>query len=212
MKRSIPVFLLQVAAALWLVSVAVQAKPISTTQLMAPNSLPDMTLGKTTAPVTIVEYSSMTCPHCADFERAVFATIKTQYIDAGKVYFVFREFPLDQLAFAAAIAARCAPKDKFFPIVDALFQNQDSWAFVNNPAPALVSQLVPFGFTEQKFDACLRNEEIAKGINDLAETAQKEFGVDGTPTFFINGEMHKGEMDIAKMEAILDLLIANGKK
>ncbi len=188
------------------------AAPISVMKLMAPGPLPDMALGQPTAPVTIVEYASMTCPHCGRSFRETFSTLKTKYIDTGKVYFVFREFPLDQLAFAASMAARCAPKDKFFPIIDALFQQQDSWAYVNQPEPALVAQLKPFGFDQASFAACLKKTDIADGINTIATTAQKEFGVDGTPTFFINGEKHVGEMNVAEMEAILDPLIAKAKK
>ena len=184
------------------------AAPISIMKLMAPTSLPDMTLGKPTAPVTVVEYASMTCPHCANFDKTVFDTLKTDYIDTGKVYYVFREYPLDDLAFAASIAARCAPKDKFFPIVNALFRNQDAWAFVKNPEPALVDQLKPFGFTQDSFAACLKKTDIADGINAIAQRASKEFGVDGTPTFFINGEKYVGEMDVAAMKAILDPLLA----
>ena len=187
------------------------AAPISVMKLMAPGPLPDMALGKPTAPVTVVEYASMTCPHCGRSFRETFSTLKTKYIDTGKVYFVFREFPLDQLAFAASMAARCAPKDKFFPIIDALFQQQDSWAYVNKPEPALVAALKPFGFDQTSFAACLKKTNIADGINKIAETANKEFGVNATPTFFINGVKHVGELNVAEMEAILDPLIAKAK-
>ncbi len=207
MRRMLTALLCLVAAS-WAAAAPAQAAPISIMKLMAPGPLPDMTLGKPTAPVTIIEYASMTCPHCGRFYRTVFDTLKTQYIDTGKVYFVFREFPLDDLAFAAAMAARCAPADKFFPIIDTLFRQQDNWAYVNQPEPALVSELQPYGFTQASFAACLKKSDIANGINDIAQTAQNEFGVDATPTFFINGEKHVGEMDVAAMEAILNPLLA----
>lgn len=207
MHRLFPAFACLLVAA-WALAAPVQAAPISIMRLMAPTALPDMTLGQPTAPVTIVEYASMTCPHCANFDKTVFETLKTDYIDTGKVYYVFREFPLDELAFAASMAARCAPKDEFFPVVNALFHAQDAWAFVKQPEPALVAELEPFGFTQDSFAACLKKTDIAEGISEIATRASKEFGVDGTPAFFINGEKHAGEMDVAEMKAILDPLLA----
>ena len=206
MRKLLPAFLCLVAVAC-AAALPVEAAPISIMRLMAPTALPDMTLGQPTAPVTVVEYSSMTCSHCGNFDKTVFDTLKTDYIDTGKVYFVFREYPLDDLAFAAAIAARCAPKDKFFAIIDALFRTQNDWAFVKNPGPALVAELAPFGFTQDSFAACLKKSDIASGISEIAQRASKEFGVDGTPTFFINGEAHVGEMDVAAMKALLDPLL-----
>jgi protein-disulfide isomerase len=206
MRKLLPAFLCLVAAA-FAAAIPVQAAPISIMRLMAPTALADMTLGQPTAPVTVVEYASMTCPHCGNFDKTTFDTLKTDYIDTGKVYYVFREYPLDDLAFAASIAARCAPKDKFFPIIDTLFRTQNDWAFVKDPEPALVAELKPFGFTQDSFAACLKKTDISNGINEIAQRASKEFGVDGTPTFFINGEKHVGEMDVAAMKAILDPLL-----
>ncbi len=210
MRRLLPTFVCLVVAA-WAAAAPVQAAPISIMRLMAPTALPDMALGKPTAPVTIVEYASMTCPHCGNFDKTVFDTLKTDYVDTGKVYYVFREYPLDDLAFAASMAARCAPPDKFFPIIDTLFRTQNDWAYVKDPEPALVAELTPFGFTKATFEACLKKTDIANGINEIAKRAQTEFSVDGTPTFFINGEKHVGEMDVAAMKAILDPLLANAK-
>ena len=207
MRKVLPAFVCLVVAA-WAATAPVHAAPISIMKLMAPTSLPDMALGQPSAPVTIVEYASMTCPHCGNFDKTVFDTLKTDYIDTGKVYYVFREYPLDDLAFAASMAARCAPADKFFPIINMLFRTQTDWAYVKDPEPALVAQLKPFGFTQDLFAACLQKTEIANGISEIAKRAQTEFGVDATPTFFINGEKHAGEMDVAGMKAILDPLLA----
>ena len=207
MRKLLPIFLCLVLGA-WAATAPAHAEPVSIMKLMAPGSLPDMALGQPTAPVTIVEYASMTCPHCANFDKTVFDTLKTDYVDTGKVYFVFREYPLDVLAFAASMAARCAPKDQFFTIINTLFRSQDNWAFVKDPEPALVAQLKPFGFTEDSFAACLKKNDIAQGISDTATTAKKEFGVNGTPTLFINGEAHVGEIDVAGLKAILDPLLA----
>lgn len=208
MRKLLPAILCLVAAA-WPVATPVSAEPISIMKLMAPGPLPEMTLGEPAAPVTIVEYASMTCSHCGNFDKNTFDALKTDYIDTGKAYYVFREFPLDQLAFAASMAARCAPQDKYFPIIHTLFRNQSAWAYVDNPAQALVAQLEPFGFTGDSFAACLKKPDIATGITTIAQTAQQEFGVNSTPSFFINGEKHAGEMDVAEVKAILDPLLAN---
>ncbi len=210
MRKLLPAFLCLVVTA-WAGAATADDGPISIMKLMAPGPLAEMALGKPTAPVTMVEYASMTCPHCGNFDKTNFDTLKSDYIDTGKVYYVFREFPLDDLAFAASMAARCAPKDQFFPIINTLFRNQNAWAFVKDPEPALVAQLKPFDFTEESFAACLKDTTIADGIGTIAGTANKEFGVNGTPTFFINGERHVGEMDVAQMKAILDPLVAKAK-
>jgi protein-disulfide isomerase len=205
MRSILAAFICLVAA--WAPAASAQDAPISIMKLMAPSALPEMALGQPTAPVQMIEYASMTCSHCANFFSSSFDTLKKDYIDTGKVYFVFREFPLDKLAFAASIAARCTPADKFFPVIDALFSDQEKWAFVDNPAPALTTELTPFGFTPDSFAACLKKDDLASGINDIAQRAQSEFGVDSTPTFFINGEKHSGEMGVAKMKGILDPLL-----
>ncbi len=207
MRKLLPAFLCLVVTA-WAVAANAADGPISIMKLMAPGPLPEMALGQPSAPVTMVEYASMTCPHCGNFDKTSFDTLKSDYIDTGKVYYVFREFPLDDLAFAASMAARCAPADKYFPIINTLFRNQNAWAYVKDPVPALVAQLKPFDFTQASFEACLKKTDIANGINEIAQTAQKEFGVDSTPTFFVNGEKHVGEMDVAQMKAILDPLLA----
>ncbi len=192
----------------WALAVPAKAESISIMRLMAPGPLPEMALGEPAAPVTIIEYVSMTCSHCADFHDTTFAALKTNYIDTGKVHYVLREYPIDPLAFGAIMAARCAPGDQYFPIVQALFHNQRRWAFVDQPGPALIAELEPFGFTQESFAACLKNADLAQEITDAAQRAQDEFGVHGTPTFFINGERHVGAMNVAEMEAILNPLLA----
>ncbi len=183
------------------------AEAISTMKLMAPGPLPEQALGKPTAPVTIVEYASLTCPHCANFYNTVFGTLKTKYIDTGKVYFVLREFPLDQLALAAVVAARCAPADQYFPIIDTLFSEQKEWAFVEKPGLALLDKLGKYGFDEASFDQCMARKDLIQSVVTVAQRGQDEFGVDGTPAFFINGEKHSGELDVAKLDAILQPLV-----
>src|SRR5690606_17709602 len=106
-------------------------------ELMQPSALPEKTLGDPNAPVTIVEYASLTCSHCASFHQETFGPLKEKYIDTGKVYFVFREFPLDPLATAAFMIARCTPEGSYFPMIETLFENQRRWAFTNDPVEAL---------------------------------------------------------------------------
>ncbi len=207
MGRMLPAVVSLLVAA-WALAAPAQAESVSIMRLMAPGPLPEMTLGDPAAPVTIVEYVSMTCSHCADFHGATFATLRADYIDTGKVYYALREYPIDPLAFGAIMAARCAPGDQYFAIVQTLFRNQRNWAFVDKPAPALVAELAPYGFTHDSFATCLKNDDLAQKIMDAAQRADDEFGVHGTPTFFINGEKHVGAMDVAEMKGILDPLLA----
>ena len=207
MHRMLPVILSLLVAA-WAAAAPARAEPISIMKLMAPGPLPEMALGDPAAPVTIVEYVSMTCSHCADFHESTFKALKTKYVDTGKVYYALREYPIDPLAFAAIMAARCAPEDKFFPIVETLFRDQRTWAFVDKPAPALQAALVPHGFTDESFAACLNRNDLARDISKVAERARDEFDVHATPTFFINGEEHLGAMNFSEIEALLAPFLA----
>ena len=163
--------------------------PVSVDELMKPGDLPDLILGKPDAPVTIVEYASMTCSHCGHFHTAVFETLKTKYIDTGKVRFVMREFPLDTLAVAASMLARCSGGDKTIPLIGVFFAKQEDWAFQRtNQIPALFKIAQQAGFTKESFDKCLTDQPLYDKIVAGRERASKAFGVDATPTFFINGK------------------------
>jgi len=134
------------------------ADTVPASELMKPDALPEMAMGDEKAPVTIIEYASMTCPHCAHFQETTFPEIKKRYIDTGKVRWIFREFPLDNLAAAAFMLARCAGKDdneKYFALVDTLFRQQRQWA-VEKPIPPLLAIAKQAGLTEQSFNACRR--------------------------------------------------------
>jgi protein-disulfide isomerase len=158
-------------------------------ELMKPGPLPELTMGKSDAPVKVVEYASMTCGHCAHFHNEVFAGFKQKYIDSGKVYFVMREFPLDNLAAAASIVARCAGDDKTFPLISALFEKQEQWAFVRgNPVPELFKIAKQAGFTQESFDKCLNDPKLLDDVKAVRARASEKFGVNATPTFFINGK------------------------
>lgn len=164
--------------------------------LMKEGPLPDLSIGKADAPVTIVEYASMTCGHCANFHNKVFPALKEKYIDTGKVRFIFREFPLDNLAAAASMLARCTGGDKAYPLIGALFKTQEQWAFVRgNPVPELFKVAKQAGYTQEAFDKCLRDDALLEKLTSIRDKASKEFGVNSTPTFFINGKRLTGRSD-----------------
>jgi protein-disulfide isomerase len=173
-------------------------------ELMAPGPLPEASIGKADAPVTVVEYMSMTCPHCAAFHAETFDAIKEKYVDTGKVRFILREFPLDNKGLAAIMLARCAPEGQYFPLVSALFKSQRNWATADDTRGALLQVSKLAGFTQQSFEACLTNQKLLDDVVAVREKAAKEFGVDSTPTFFINGQRYAGGMSVAEMSAVID--------
>ncbi|MER8976739.1 MULTISPECIES: DsbA family protein [unclassified Mesorhizobium] len=174
--------------------------------LLKPGALPDMQLGKDDAKVTIVEYASMTCPHCAHFAETTFPELKTKYIDTGKARYILREFPFDPSAEAGFMLARCS-KDNYFPMVDVLFRQQANWVGVNNTKDALLQIAKLAGFTQESFEACLTDQKLLDDVRSVQKRGADEFKVDSTPTFFINGKTYKGAMSIAEMSAIIDPLL-----
>ena len=188
-------------------SAIAQAQAPDPAEFAVAGPLGEKSLGDPNAPVTMVEYASLTCNHCGNFHTTTFAALKEKYIDTGKIRFILREFPLDPLALAAAMAARCGPADDYFAIIDAMFTEQDKWAYVENPAPALLALLAPYGFTDESFDACLKDQAIVEGIVEVAQRGQA-FGVAGTPSFFFNGEKQSGAMTIERIDAIVEPLLA----
>ncbi|MCA0277710.1 MAG: DsbA family protein [Proteobacteria bacterium] len=176
---------------------------VDMTKLLEAGTLPDMVLGKADAPVTIVEYASMTCPHCAHFHETTLPALKTKYIDTGKARLIYREFPFDPLAEAGFMLARCS-KDNYFPMVDVLFKQQSNWAASQNPKDALLQISKLAGFTQESFEACLTDQKLLDDIRAVRARGEKDFKVDSTPTFFINGKVYKGAMTIDEMSAIID--------
>ena len=197
-----------VAAASFLASVPL-ALAQTAEELMRPGPLPDLVQGKADAPVTIVEYASMTCPHCAAFHKTTYQALKTKYIDTGKVRFVFREFPLDELATAASMLARCAGKDdsgRALALIDVLFASQDKWA-VRNPVPVLQQMAKQAGMTEKAFEECLKDQTLYNNIMAVRERGSKEYKVESTPTLFVNGKLQKGVASIEDLEKIIAPLL-----
>ena len=172
-------------------------------QLLKPPALGDMALGadEGATKVTIVEYASATCPHCAAFHKDVWPKLKADYIDNKKIRFIFREFPLNDPALAAFMIARAAPKESYFPLIDVFFDTLETWA--QDPAKGLLNIAKQAGFTQEKFDATLRDEALAKGIMEIRDGGVK-FGVKGTPTFYINGKELEGEVTYENLKAEID--------
>jgi protein-disulfide isomerase len=135
-------------------------------ELMKPGALAELSFGTPSAKVTVVEYASMTCSHCAHFAKDVWPELKKKYVDSNKIYFVFREFPLDNLAAAASMLARCAGGDKTFPLIEVLFEKQADWAFIEgNPVPKLFEIAKQAGFTQDSFDKCLKDQKLLDNIS-----------------------------------------------
>jgi protein-disulfide isomerase len=169
-------------------------------ELMKPGPLGEMILGQESAPITIIEYASMTCPHCAHFHETTYPELKTKYIDTGKVRFIFREFPLDQLAAAGFMLARCGGgKERFFPMIEILFQQQKDWV-VQRPLQPLLAIAKQAGLSEQQFNECLKNQQVLDGIEEVRSRAAQKFGVQSTPTFFINGKLFRGAVTLPELE------------
>ena len=172
-------------------------------ELLKPGALPDQSIGKADAPVTIVEYASMTCPHCAHFHKTTLPELKTKYIDTGKARLILREFPFDPRAEAGFMLARCS-KDNYYAMVDVLFRQQESWAGVPNAKDALLQISKLAGFTQESFEACLTDQKLLDDVRSVQKRGATEFKVDSTPTFFINGKTYKGALTIEEMSAIID--------
>ncbi len=191
-----------------------QAQDVSPAELMKPGPLGEMVLGDDKAPVTIIEYASMTCPHCANFHATTYPELKKRYIDTGKVRFIFREFPLDQLAAAGFMLARCSAQDvkaavpglditkvaaqRYYAMIETLFAQQKDWV-VQRPLQPLLNIAKQAGFSEQSFNECLKNQTVLDGIKEVGDRGGK-LGVNSTPTFFINGKKFSGSLTIDDLD------------
>jgi protein-disulfide isomerase len=168
----------------------------------------DYVLGKADAPVTMLEFASFTCPHCAAFANEVLPQIEKTYIDSGKVKLVFRQFPLNGLDLRAGMMARCAPREQYFNIAKVLFQTQTSWATAKDPIAALAQIGGMAGLPKDKFDACLADNSVADAIVKLGQDATTAYQVNATPTFVVEGEKIEGEASFDTFKAVFDKKLA----
>jgi protein-disulfide isomerase len=169
----------------------------------------DITLGSDKAPVTVIEYASMTCSHCAHFAETTFPELQKRYIDTGKVRYTLRPFPLDALSAAGFMLARCGGKDRYMPIVETLFAKQSDW-IVKEPLPPLKDIAKQFGITENEFNDCLANQKLLDSIQAVRDHAAQKLGVNSTPTFFVNGKKLVGDVSIDQMAKEIDTYLKAG--
>jgi protein-disulfide isomerase len=183
-----------------------EAQTYSVLELEAKGALDDIVMGSPTAPVTMIEYASMTCPHCAHFAAETFPKLKEKYIDTGKVKYIMREYPLDGLAAAGFMLARCGGPDKYYPLIETLFAEQRKWA-VRDSLPPLLAIAKQAGFSEQSFKECINNKELLDKIDQVRKRGQQKFKVEATPTFFINGQRFPGALSIEDIDKAVAPLI-----
>lgn len=182
------------------------AGTVDMAKVLAPGPLPELSLGDPNG-VPMVEYGSLTCPHCAAFDTKVFPAFRAAYIDTGKVHFIFREFSRNPLDVAAFVLARCEGDDKTIATINLLFAEQDKWAFVDNPLDGLITALRPTGMSHDQAMACLKDQSKADAMTKILKTAIDTVHIQGTPTFVINGKVFDGELSNEDLDAILKPMV-----
>ncbi|MCX7323281.1 MAG: DsbA family protein [Hyphomicrobiales bacterium] len=169
--------------------------------------LPDLVYGSADAKVTIVEYASTTCSHCARFHNEVFPELKAKYVETGKVRFIFRNFILNPLDTAASMLSYCGPAERRGAFLEFLFKQQEKWAFTNTPLDALLQAARQAGFTQESFNACLQRQDLYGALNATKNKAADGFKVNSTPTLIINGQVHRGALSMPELDKILQPLV-----
>ncbi|CAF25875.1 DsbA family protein [Bartonella quintana] len=190
---------------------AAEVKPVSNVdmaEVLQPGKVKDRVEGEANAPVTIVEYASLTCAPCAHFYNDVLPQIRKKYIKTGKVKLIFRDFAFDPRATAGFMLARCAPEDRYFPLIEVLFQKQHEWVWEQDALTPLKKIGLMAGFTDESFNACLKNQSILDEVNMSFERGKK-LGVTATPTFFINGNKYTGVMSVEAFFSVIDSFLKN---
>ncbi|MDR3494112.1 MAG: thioredoxin domain-containing protein [Ancalomicrobiaceae bacterium] len=195
-----------------LAAVAAQAEetaPVDWPEMLKAGTLPEISMGDAGAPVTIIEYHSMTCPHCAHFHSDILPTLDEKYIKPGKVRLILRAFPLNQLDAVAFMLLRCRPTDTYLDNVKLFYEKQKDWAYSDKPKEAITSLSEQIGFTQESFDACLKDQTVWNGLVEVAKKADETFKVDGTPEFFINGTRQGTIASVEDLESKLAAFIKN---
>jgi len=173
-------------------------------KLMKIGALPDIVQGSPAAPDTIIEYASMTCSHCAAFHESVWPRVKSKYVDSGRAKFILREFPLDAVAAAGFMLARCAGPEKRNLLIDQLFAGQKDWAFTEKPIERLRAEVKKVEMSDAEFETCLKDQHLFEAVNQTRDLAAAAFEIHATPTFFVNGHKLTGEVAIEDFDKILE--------
>ncbi|WP_273760034.1 DsbA family protein [Bartonella sp. ML70XJBT.G] len=198
----------QTSATITLASGAKLVSTVDMAEVLQSRKVKDRFEGEDDAPVTIVEYASLTCVHCAHYYNDVLPEIRKKYIKTGKVKLIFREYAFDPRATAGFMLARCAPEDRYFPLIEVLFQKQEEWVWAKDALTPLKAISFMAGFTDESFTSCLKNQTILDEVNASYERG-KELGVTATPTFFINGNKYEGIMSVEEFSSIIDSFLKN---
>lgn len=176
--------------------------------------VPERVLGNADAPITVEEFVSLTCSHCASFYNDILPALKAKYVETGKVKFIMRDFPLDGIALRAAALARCMPKEQFYPFITVLFKNQAQWAFGGNPTQAMIQYAKLGGLGEEKAKACADDAKLMDAIAANIDVYRQKYAIQATPSFVINDgkETLRGAVAVGDFTAVFDKLLAEAKK
>lgn len=199
-----PKYILGIAVSFFLLTITPGFADVASLE----EAMADKFIGNPDAPVTMIEYSSLTCSHCAAFHTETLPKIKKDYVDTGKVRLLFKDFPLGNLAMAATMIARCSGQKNYVPMVNALFQSQKNWAHSDTPFDAIAGIARLSGMSIDDVENCLDNAELLKAIQAVATDASKNLGVDSTPTFFIEGVKVPGNLPYEDFQDLLDRALA----
>ena len=177
------------------------AEPLATEQALA-----DRIMGDPEAPITIIEYASLTCPHCAKFHKDSMPKLKAEWIDTGKARLIYRDFPTSPAgpSFAASMIARCAPADRYFGFIGAFYKGQKTWKSAPDPVAAVAQIARLYGMSRADVDACLQNEDLLDGINQMALDAKMEYGIESTPSFVIGDQIIRGNLPYDDFRDVLE--------
>ena len=190
------------------VPVATMLAPVPGTAAGIGEKPGDLALGDPDAPVTVIEYFSLTCPHCRWFHQNIYDPLKRDYVDAGKVRFVARDFPLNAPALQAAVLARCAGRDRYLAFIDVLFSTFDDWAGSRDYTEKLAQIGELGGVSRDRFDACLADKDLENAIFQTIASAQAEYDVSSTPTVIVNGERYEGKMSFEALAKHINRLVS----
>lgn len=177
-------------------------------EVLTPGPLADIPLGRDDAPVTVVEYASMTCSHCSGFQSEIFPEIRKRAINTGKARWIFREFPLDAVAVGVAMLPRCVSSGRYNKAVETLLVEQREWMAAADRTAALKAIMAPFGLDSDEFDACLNDEDLKADIGRTTDRGA-DFGVSATPSFIIDGHVYGGGMPADRMMELIDQAAAS---